>query len=402
MWIRSLVCRVFLGGLSTTVFAADPLPSTGSAGSEFGVIFNLVQGQLQRHPDTYAIQGFLPNKGEIAPPDRGLHLAETELAIKTVFSPLLWSSVRVSLSPEGSRTSADIEEAYVETLGFWGGGKLRMGRFLSGMGYANTQHPHNWDFVDAPLAYKGFWGSALAQDGIQFKWVAPTDLFMEWGFEAGRGNAFPGTVNTRSTPGNTALFAHVGDDVGTAHAWQAGISHVRTSSRKRTYLDEDQVTHAFEGSSHTWGADFVWKWAPEGNASSRAFKFQSEIFQRTENGDLTYNTDEPVTDTFQTRQTGGYAQAVYQFMPKWRTGWRYDWLDSGQVDLGPRLSLSDLPYLAAYQPRRHSLMLDYSPSELSRWRLQLARDEARGPGQGDNQAFLQYLLSFGAHGAHKF
>ena len=46
-------------------------------------------------------------------------------------------------------------------------------------------------------------------------------------------------------------------------------------------------------------------------------------------------------------------------------------------------------------------MLDYSPSEFSRLRLQLARDRAR-EGASDNQLFLQYQMSLGAHGAHAF
>ena len=46
-------------------------------------------------------------------------------------------------------------------------------------------------------------------------------------------------------------------------------------------------------------------------------------------------------------------------------------------------------------------MLDYSPSEFSRVRLQYARDRAR-MGVADNQWFLQYQMSLGAHGAHGF
>ncbi len=46
-------------------------------------------------------------------------------------------------------------------------------------------------------------------------------------------------------------------------------------------------------------------------------------------------------------------------------------------------------------------MLDWSPSEFSRIRLQFARDRSR-QGATDNQVFLQYIMSLGAHGAHKF
>jgi hypothetical protein len=46
-------------------------------------------------------------------------------------------------------------------------------------------------------------------------------------------------------------------------------------------------------------------------------------------------------------------------------------------------------------------MLDFSPTEFSRFRLQFAADKSR-LGVTDNQVMLQYVHSLGAHGAHKF
>jgi hypothetical protein len=46
-------------------------------------------------------------------------------------------------------------------------------------------------------------------------------------------------------------------------------------------------------------------------------------------------------------------------------------------------------------------MVDYSLSEFSRFRLQLAADRS-SPDGTDRQLFLQYIMSLGAHGAHSF
>ncbi len=46
-------------------------------------------------------------------------------------------------------------------------------------------------------------------------------------------------------------------------------------------------------------------------------------------------------------------------------------------------------------------MTDYSHSEFSRVRLQYAKDHSR-PNDGDDQIQLQYIMSLGAHGAHKY
>jgi hypothetical protein len=89
----------------------------------------------------------------------------------------------------------------------------------------------------------------------------------------------------------------------------------------------------------------------------------------------------------------------------WRTGLRYDKLYSGSPDIGlvntGALTAADFPRLVGYNPSRISLMFDYSASEFSRLRLQLAQDKSR-PGATDKQIFLQYIMSLGAHGAHTF
>jgi len=83
-------------------------------------------------------------------------------------------------------------------------------------------------------------------------------------------------------------------------------------------------------------------------------------------------------------------------MPRWRTGLRYDRLDPGTMRFGanPLETTDD-------RPHRYSLMVDYSPSEFSRLRLQFARDESMHD-LTDNQWTLQYIYSLGPHAAHKF
>jgi hypothetical protein len=45
-------------------------------------------------------------------------------------------------------------------------------------------------------------------------------------------------------------------------------------------------------------------------------------------------------------------------------------------------------------------MVDWSPSEFSRLRLQYARDDSRE--DTDDQVYLQYIMTLGAHGAHQY
>ena len=101
---------------------------------------------------------------------------------------------------------------------------------------------------------------------------------------------------------------------------------------------------------------------------------------------------------YRATQSGWYLQGVYQFMPRWRVGLRTEQLDAGSPDFGPNaanFAASD------YSPRKNTLMLDFSPSEFSRFRVQFGQDKSRA-GVTDNQITLQYQMSLGAHGAHGF
>ena len=168
-------------------------------------------------------------------------------------------------------------------------------------------------------------------------------------------------------------------------------------------MNDVEAHTAFTGDSKAWIADFVWKWAPDGNPTQRNVKLQAEYFQREEEGELFCEDNTAAggactgfVQPYRTRQSGWYAQGVFQFRPRWRTGYRYDRLDAGTVDFGATPIAAD-----EYRPYRHTVMLDYSPSEFSRFRLQLAQDRSIR-GVKDNQVILQYIHSLGAHGAHRF
>jgi outer membrane receptor protein involved in Fe transport len=152
--------------------------------------------------------------------------------------------------------------------------------------------------------------------------------------------------------------------------------------------------------------DGTLKWSPHGNATQRALKLQAEYLQRTEDGQLAATTEPPALSApYYSRQSGWYLQGVYQFLPRWRFGARYDALDSGTTHIGlvdsGLLSASSFPLLAPASPDRVSLMFDWNPSEFTRLRAQYAWDSAQRE-VNDREFLLQYLYSIGAHGAHKF
>jgi hypothetical protein len=394
--------------------APQPLPAPASSPTSSASAFNpaisaVLQGSyanLSKDPAGFRIAGF-PSGGEIGPGRRGFSLGESEVALAANVDHLFSGNLILSVTPENT---VAVEEAYGLFTAAPYGMAPKFGRFFSGIGYLNEQHQHAWDFVDAPLAYQAFLGGQYANDGVQVKWVAPLDQFFELGAEAGNGDGFPGTPRSRNGAGSTALYAHTGGDIGTSHSWRAGLSYLRTGSGSNEEARFDTVTDnfgndaltGFSGRSRLAIADFVWKYAPNGNARSTNFKLQGEYIQRRESGDLTYAlngvADSASVARYAARQSGWYVQGIYQFMPMWRVGARYDRLDAGSVDYGANAAF--LPS-SSFDPERYSVMLDWTPSEFSRVRLQLAQSKTQ-PGITDTQWFLQYILSLGAHGAHKY
>jgi hypothetical protein len=387
------------GGLRDAVNAFNPAIS---------LILQGTYARTSQDPKNFVIGGFVPSGGEVAPPPRSFGLGESELVVTASIDPYFRGTLITALTPDNS---VEVEEANFQTTSLPKGFTLKGGRFLSGIGYQNEIHHHAWDFQDAPLAYKAFLGGRYQQDGVQLKWIAPTPVFLELGAELGNGNAFPGNDRNMNGVGSTALMAHAGDDIGESWAWRAGVSYLRTGSRNRTYDDVNAagtaVTNSFTGRSRVWIVDGVLKWSPNGNSTLTNLKLQGEYFHANQSGDFTFDqAGAGLTDYLRTSQSGWYAQGVYQFMPRWRVGYRYDALRRGDVSIGVvnngvGPTLADFPALAMHDPTRNTAMLEFNASEFSRLRLQLAADKSR-VGVTDNQIFLQYVHSLGPHGAHRF
>jgi hypothetical protein len=354
----------------------------------------------------YELPGFMLG-GEAGRGKEGFHIGHSELALSANVDDLFYGKMTVAIHDHEGDTEVELEEAFIETLALGEGIIVKAGRFFSAMGYLNQQHPHAWDFTDAPLIYRGLFGDQLLDDGVQLGWVAPTPIFFKVGAEFTRGERFPAAGASKDGKGANTLFAKVGGDIGDSQAWQIGISHWRAEIEGRTsgghhHDDGAHEVPTYGGDSQVSGIDFVWKWAPHGNATERNLKIQGEYFVRDEEGDVVMDDGSETSEstTYDGEQKGLYLQAVYQFIPRWRIGLRYDWLDSDNKGSDEEVLAEAGLDNEGHTPERWTLMGDYSHSEYSRLRLQFARDESYE--DADNIITLQYIMSLGPHGAHEF
>ena len=206
-----------------------------------------------------------------------------------------------------------------------------------------------------------------------------------------RGENFPTAGAKHSGTGAHTLFAHAGGDVGVENSWLAGVSMLKASTAG--------ADDGFSGDETMYIADATWKWAPNGNTKDGGVTLRSEYFWDRRDGTVTTPEGGYVVDPanpllnapWTGDRRGAYLEAVYRLNRTWDLGYRFDKLWDGGVN----------PYGTGLDPLRHSAELTWRNSEFSFFRLQYSHDEPWRD-KADNVILLQYDVSLGAHGAHKF
>ncbi|MCG2659559.1 MAG: zinc-regulated TonB-dependent outer membrane receptor, partial [Kiritimatiellae bacterium] len=159
--------------------------------------------------------------------------------------------------------------------------------------------------------------------------------------------------------------------------------------------------HWLDGNSMFWGADCVYKYnAPQPHGKGD-WTVQGEYFNRRKDLDMIANDLNPtlVGNHLIDDQDGYYLQAVYGFIERWRGGLRFE-----QVGLINTTKLPDGSQEDFGSSYRAGVMIDFTPSEFSRLRVQVNHGsyETADGREPVTEFFLQWMISLGAHGAHKF
>lgn len=370
--------------------------------------------------------------------EEGFNLGESELVLSASVDSLFDAYANLAFATEG----VELEEAYFTSRGLPAGWQLKGGKFFSAIGYANSRHPHSWDFADQNLAYRSLIGThGLNDTGAQLTWSPATDTWLQFGVEALQGHgqekfgsatldleeiaaeiadaagflnpalgAPPPTAamlpaTTRRGPQIGTAFVKVAPDLGAVHGLQLGLSLARHGSHQEAHeeLDAaDNVEAIFyaDGEATLLGLEAVYRRTATGRYGRGAISVQAEYLALEKDLDVLYHTDPAeIGGTLSGEQDGFYLQGTWGFAPRWEAGLRYDatGMNSELTEGGTTTSLAD--------SSRVSAALTFRPSEYSAWRLQLAdadvTDEA-GVNERYTQVFLQFNLSLGAHGAHAF
>jgi len=373
---------------------AKRLVKDNSFNPSIGLILN---GQYNQYSsDEGEIAGFaVGHEGER--PGEGFAVDHTELNFTANVDDKFFGSTTAAIALHEGETEVELEEAYLQALpglGLPDGVSVKAGRAFWTLGYLNEHHSHTDDFADRPLPYRVFFNQAFNDDGAEVSYILATDFYSEIGGGLFRGDDFPFGGAEGGGAGAWSAFARIGGDIGDNQSWRLGGYLMSGDVPGGRVSNEDELT--FMGDVDLYLADVRYTWAPTGNARQQEVIFQSEYFWRNEDG--SYEEDGGGAEGFDDSSSGWYAQAVYKFAPQWRVGLRTSQLQAAGVPAGLVGSGLDS---SGHDPKALSLMLDWTNSEFSRVRLQYNREEL-AQGQDDDQIILQYIMSLGAHGAHKY
>ncbi len=366
-----------------------------------GMILNGQYRQFSEGENEFA--GFaVSHEGERG--EEGLGIGHSEISLSANVDDKFYASSTVAIVEHAGTTETELEEVYIQTLpgaGLPVGMSVKAGRAFWTLGYLNEHHSHADDFADRPLPYRVFMNHAFNDDGVQVSYLLPTEIYSEIGGGIYRGDDFPYGGSRGSGTGAWSAFARIGGDIGDNQSWRAG-AYVLSGEAETSRLSNDDSVD-FTGDSDLQILDLRYVWAPTGNARDREVIVQAEYFQREEDGLYTVfdpNSGNPIATGAVDKKSddGWYVQGVYKFSPQWRVGARYSQLMS---DTTPAILLNTVLDDQGHDPEALSFMVDWTNSEFSRVRFQLNREELSS-GVTDEQAILQYVMSIGAHGAHKY
>lgn len=332
--------------------------------------------------------------------EEGFGLGHTELNLSSNIDDKFHGALTAVLESHGDETELELEEAFIETLALPYGVNVRAGRFLSDFGYLNNQHMHTDSFVERPIAYRTFLGSHYYDDGVRANIVLPTDLYVKFGVEALSGNKMS-SVEDGSKVGVYTTTMKLGNDFSESSSWQFGLSYLRNENGKvKEFEDHDHGHEEEHDHSHAaavtganlYGADFVWKWAPDGNYKYSNFTLSAEYMLSDGVVDSKYKNDAESPDNL----SAYYVSGVYRFNPSWSTGLRY-----GEAESYDGHAHGDHMHFTALNDKEMDAMIAWDSSHFGTIRAQYTRIDNQDS-ETDNVFTLQYVMTFGAHGAHAF
>jgi hypothetical protein len=364
-------------------------------------VFSSSAVALELNPEIGVVLEGLFHSGETAlsGQSEGFSLGHNEITLSSPIDDLFHGRLTSVLETHDGEVEVGLEEAFVETTALPFYMTVKAGRFLSQVGYLNSRHTHEDDFIGRPMVYRAFLGNHYFDDGLRVNLLMPVSFYWQVGAEAFNGSQLIGSGHEEQI-GVYTLSTKFGSDINPSSSWQGGLSYlgnrltnVESGEEEHDHSEDALDDHGHEGHNHSaaysgrhiYIADFVWKWAPNGNSKEKQWVFSTEYLRANHINQYADSED---------YQSGWYGSLVHKFAPSWSAGYRY-----GEVTL----KQAHEDHFDDQSSKEHQVSLTWARSHFSSVRLTYSAQDSVGFNpQDDHSIGLQFLMSFGAHGAHEY
>jgi hypothetical protein len=281
----------------------------------------------------------------------------------------------------GSRDGVEVEEAAAITTSLPWNLTAKGGRFFADFGRLSKFHPHEYAFVNTPLAIERMVGGESRADGVELNYLFPTPFFLR--ATLGGYNKI-GAENDRLDDTKSrawSRFTYLGRlqtyfDLTDSHSVELGSSLAVTPSLR--------LADTSGGNRNLAGVDLTYRYQPVGSTMYQGLTWGSELFVNNERRPLELEDSSIVGK--RRRAFGGYSYAELKLDRNWSTGFLFDYAPS-----------IDNP---ALKTKGYSPFLTWNLSEFNRLRFQYSYldDKVREEkAENGHQFFLQWTTIIGAH-----
>ncbi|MEN3046206.1 MAG: hypothetical protein ABDH49_04400 [Candidatus Hydrothermales bacterium] len=244
----------------------------------------------------------------------------------------------------------ELEEGYAKTLTL--PVEILIGKFRSRFTRLNTFHPHFYDFPELPMMYKHLTltkenhnhihphheitnhkHEEISGLGIGLSYIFPFKLFIEPGIEV-----FKGDIGRYD---NYIGYLHFSSEIPfNITLWISSFTGIKKDTIK------------------WFGTEIAFKRIKPGEERLRGLLITASYSQNAHFRSF-------------------YFDFVFKFIPRWRVGYRFDFLEEENKE-----------------QRKNMAMVDFSPTEFSRFRIGYETEEKK--------VYFEFNFSVGPHGAHPF
>jgi hypothetical protein len=281
----------------------------------------------------------------------------------------------------GSKEGFEVEEAAAITTSLPWNLTAKGGRFFADFGRLAKFHPHEYAFVNTPLALERMVGGESRADGLEVNYLFPVPFFLRATFggynKIGAENERLDDTKSRSW----SRFTYLGRlqsyfDLTDNHSIELGSSLAYTPSQR--------LSDTFGSDRNLVGIDLTYRYQPLDSAVYQGLTWGSELFVNSERRPLELDDGSIVGK--RRRALGGYTYGELKLNRNWSTGFLFDYAPS-----------IDEP---AKKTKGYSPFVTWNLSEFNRLRFQYSflDDKVReDKAERGHQFFVQWTTVIGAH-----